>query len=154
MLCVYAANDHFFYPSLADQLHQAFVAAGGTVTFVQPGPFGREGHSLFSTAGGSPIWTPIVDEFLFAHGLKLRESLLPAPQLPDVQPPADLSSTRLDAFQAYLAALPEKAFAVSSDGHVGWSTAKHDAKDAASDALHNCTSPKCRVVMRNDVPSP
>ena len=154
MLWVYAANDHFFNPALADQLHQAFVAAGGTVTFVQPGPFGREGHSLFSAAAGAPIWTPIVDEFLAAHGLRLRESLLPAPQIPDVPPPADLSRTRLDAFQAYLAALPEKAFAVSSDGHVGWSTAKREAQDAVSDALQNCTSPRCRIVMRNDVPSP
>ena len=153
MLWVYAANDHFFNPGLAAQLHAAFIAAGGTVAFVQPGPFGREGHFLFSAAGAT-IWTPIVDQFLTTHGLKLRASLLPPPPLPDVPPPADLSLTRRDAFQAYLAALPEKAFAVSSDGHLGWSTARRDPQEAARDALENCARPNCRLVMRNDTAYP
>ena len=153
MLWVYAANDHYFNPAIADRLDQAFVAAGGNVTFVRPEPFGREGHSLFSPAG-IPIWTPVVDEFLAAHGLKLRATLLPLPLLPAVPLPSDLSPTRADAFQSYLAALPEKAFAVSSDGHVGWSTARRTAEEATSDALKNCTKPNCRIVMNNDVPSP
>jgi dienelactone hydrolase len=72
MLWVYAENDHFFSPQLAREFYRAFTEGGGRAQFVIAGPFGTEGHHLFS-AEGIPIWTPIVDAFLRSQSLNLRE---------------------------------------------------------------------------------
>ena len=76
MLWMYAANDHFFGPQLAQQLYQAFANNGGPVRFIATGPFGADGHDLFSQQG-APIWTPIVDEFLLGQNLVLKDRPLP-----------------------------------------------------------------------------
>jgi dienelactone hydrolase len=74
MLWVYAQNDHYFSPDLAQEFYRAFTTAGGTAQFVSAGPFGLDGHMLFSEAG-IPIWTPLVDAFLQSHQLARRKSL-------------------------------------------------------------------------------
>jgi len=70
MLWVYAENDHFFGPALAEQFRDAFAAGGGIVTFVKAPPFRDDGHDLFSK--GIPQWTPLVDDFLAKRNLVLR----------------------------------------------------------------------------------
>jgi dienelactone hydrolase len=70
MLWVYAQNDHFFSPQIAEGLYRAFTGAGGKAQLVKAGPFGDDGHHLFSQAG-IPIWAPIVDAFLQDQGLAL-----------------------------------------------------------------------------------
>jgi dienelactone hydrolase len=72
MLWVYAENDHFFGPQLAAEFYRAFTEGGGKAQFVSAGPFGTDGHHLFS-ADGIPIWMPIVDEFLKSQKLNFRE---------------------------------------------------------------------------------
>jgi len=71
MLWVYAENDHFFGPALAQQLKDAFTEGGGNVEFIAAPPFGRDGHYLFSMAG-IPVWSGLVDKFLRQHDLSLR----------------------------------------------------------------------------------
>ena len=78
MLWVYAENDHYFGPQLAQQFYRAFTAGGGNVSFVAAPAFGADGHALFSREG-IPFWTPIVDEFLRTQNLTLRTTLLPLP---------------------------------------------------------------------------
>jgi len=78
MLWVYAENDHFFGPRLAEQLKAAFTSGGGNVEFVAAPAFGRDGHRLFSMAG-IPAWSGYVDDFLRQHDLTIRKTLLPAP---------------------------------------------------------------------------
>jgi dienelactone hydrolase len=56
MLWVYAENDHFFSPQIAAEFYRAFTEGGGRAQFVSAGPFGADGHHLFS-ADGIPIWT-------------------------------------------------------------------------------------------------
>ena len=56
MLWVYAENDHYFGPKLAQQLKAAFTGGGGDVEFVAAPAFGRDGHRLFSMAG-IPVWS-------------------------------------------------------------------------------------------------
>ena len=80
MLWVYARNDHFFGPRLAQQLKNAFAGAGGNVEFVAAPAFDRDGHHLFSM-DGIPVWAPYVDDFLRRHDLKLRAAHL-TPRLP------------------------------------------------------------------------
>jgi hypothetical protein len=64
MLWVYAANDSFFSPAIAEAMYQSFTAAGGKAEFIQPGPFGSDGHNLFYGHGGSKIWGPLVEAYL------------------------------------------------------------------------------------------
>jgi dienelactone hydrolase len=64
MLWVYAMNDTFFRPEIARAMYQSFTGSGGHADFVQPAPFGRDGHALFFGSGGSAIWGPIVQSYL------------------------------------------------------------------------------------------
>jgi dienelactone hydrolase len=70
MLWIYAENDHFFGPALAEKFRDAFTAGGGIVTFAKAPPFGQDGHLLF--ANGIPKWTPLVDDFLAKRNLVMR----------------------------------------------------------------------------------
>lgn len=67
-LWVYTANDTFFGPDLARQMHAAFIGAGGQARLEALAPFGRDGHSLFFSQGGSAIWGPPVEAFLARQG--------------------------------------------------------------------------------------
>jgi dienelactone hydrolase len=152
MLWVYAENDHFFGPALAQQFRQAFTQGGGTAIFDRVGPFGEDGHHLFS-AQGRPIWTPLVDEFLAREHLPRTTPLLPAFASPRLSPPSELSAGGRKDFENYLAAFPHKAFAVASDGSYGWRTARRSADDARQAALDLCakhTDDRCRVYAVDD----
>jgi dienelactone hydrolase len=73
MLWVYSQNDHFFSPQLAAEFYRAFTAAGGTAQLITVGPFGDDGHKLFSQ-DGIHIWAPIVDDFLRSQNLLTKSS--------------------------------------------------------------------------------
>jgi len=118
LLWISAENDHFFGPQLVAQLTAAFTKAGGNVTYVPTAPFADDGHELFSAVDGMPIWSPIVDNFLLANKLALRERLIDVP-LPNVAAPPSLSSGGREAFRTYLESGPNKAFAVAADAHFG-----------------------------------
>lgn len=64
MLWIYAANDSYFNPAIAHALHAAFTGAGGMAQLETPGPFGHDGHFLFSGRGGSAVWGPMVAAYL------------------------------------------------------------------------------------------
>ena len=153
MLWVYAENDAFFGPESAKRFKDAFVAGGGIVDFVMTAPFGRDGHALFSSAG-IPIWAPIVDQFLERRGLFINGALLPAPEVPSIAPPQQLSESGRKAFSTYLRSPPHKAFAVSSDGRSGWRSGRRTVDDAKAGALGLCRqhSKECQVVVVDDTP--
>jgi len=135
MLWVYAANDHFFGPQLAQQLYQAYADNGGTVRFITTGPFGADGHDLFSQQG-APIWTPIVDEYLLGQNLALRDTPLPDPP-PAVGLPSHLGGNGRRQFEGYLLSAPHKAFATSASGAFGFSFGRRTIADAETRALEN-----------------
>jgi dienelactone hydrolase len=66
MLWIYAANDSYFGPALAQALWRAFTAAGGTAALRQPGPYDGDGHRLFFGPNGSAVWGPLVEQYLTA----------------------------------------------------------------------------------------
>jgi dienelactone hydrolase len=157
MLWVYAANDHFFGPQLAQQLYQAFADNGGTATFIATGPFGADGHQLFSQEG-APIWTPIVDDFLLAHNLAVRDALLPDPP-PDVASPSHLGANGRKQFEGYLLSAPHKAFAISPSGTFGFSYGQRTIAGAEARALDNCAKYTpgdipCAIAMIDDEKAP
>jgi dienelactone hydrolase len=154
LLWVSAENDHFFGPPLISQLTGAFAKAGGNLTLVKTPPFGADGHQLFEVASGIPIWSPIVDRFLAANNLVLRDRLIEVPT-PDVPPPSSLNARGREAFRAYLASGPNKVFAVAGDSHFGWATGRRTVDEAAEDALGFCTgvAAKCTIVNINNKPA-
>jgi hypothetical protein len=152
MLWVYAENDHFFGPTLAEKLRDAFAGAGGRVSFVQAPPFGNDGHGLFS-AGGIPQWAPMVDDFLKAQNLVVRADLLPPPTPPNIPAPSQLSANGNKAFADFLISGPHKAFAVSPSGAFGWTSGRRTVEAAKTTALGACPGKgECRVVVIDDAP--
>ena len=157
MLWIYAANDHYFGPVLAQSFYRAFAESGGEARFVAAGPFGEDGHALFSLRG-IPVWTPMVDDFLQSQRLVLRDTLLQIP-VPAVEPPAYLSSDGRDEFQRYLRSAPHKAFAASPVKGFGMGTGWRTPEEAKKHALENCKrfAPKsdpCAILMIDDEKQP
>jgi dienelactone hydrolase len=153
LLWVSAENDHFFGSRLVPLLTGAFSNAGGKVTFVKTPAFGGDGHQLFTTAGGIPVWSPIVDRFLAANNLVLRERLIDV-AIANVAAPPSLSSNGREAFKSYLGSGPNKAFAVGAGARFGWATGRRTAEQAREDALGLCVSAasKCWIVNVNNAP--
>jgi dienelactone hydrolase len=61
---LYAANDHYFEPSLAHAMVEAYRAGSrASVTFVDLPVFGDDGHSTFAR-GDPAIWAAPVDRYL------------------------------------------------------------------------------------------
>ena len=136
MLWIYAENDHFFSPKLAASFYAAFTQAGGQATFIKTDAFRKDGHTLF--ANGIALWTPLVDNFLAAQHLTLREDLLPLPTPPDIAPPSLLAESRRSEWRSFLTLPGYRAFAVSHGGHYGMSYGRRSNKDAEAQALDHC----------------
>jgi X-Pro dipeptidyl-peptidase (S15 family) len=154
MLWVYAANDHYFRPALAQEFKRAFMAGGGIVEFVAAPAFGTDGHGLFSPAG-IPIWSRYVDKFLESRNLVLRERLLP-PLRPSLRAPSVLSANGRNDFESYLTSGPHKAFAVSPRGAYGWRIGQRTVDAARTGALELCEAngSDCSVVFVDDAAIP
>jgi dienelactone hydrolase len=144
MLWLYADNDRYFGPVLAQKLHAAFQGGGGQAEFVKHPAFGEDGHNLFYQ--GIALWTPYVDAFLKKQSLVLRETVLPVPVLAMVPPP-QLSEVGRKAFADFLTAAPHKAFAVSRNGAAGWMFGQRTTEAAEEGALRNCLkyAADCRI---------
>ncbi len=65
VLSLYTANDSYFNPSLARQMHEAFVEGGAArARLVQLAGFGEDGHGMFGHRDGPRTWGPHVEPFL------------------------------------------------------------------------------------------
>ncbi|MEW6639735.1 MAG: CocE/NonD family hydrolase [Pseudomonadota bacterium] len=153
LLWVSAENDHFFGPQLTARLTGAFNGAGGHATFVRTPAFGTDGHELFGAADGRAVWTPIVDDFLRANNLVLRNTPIVVAR-PNVPPPSGLGGSGRAAFGNYLDSGPNKAFAVSGS-HFGWASGRRTPEQAREDALGFCNAnaEDCSIVNVNDRPA-
>lgn len=135
MLWVYADNDKYFWPEIAQQFDAVFRSTGGQDQFLHAPAFAEDGHTLFSH--GIPVWSPMVDDFLRAHNLVLLPQPLPEITPPNIPPPAGLSDRGRQAFRDYLTLGPHKAFALSAH-HYALSVAQMTSGDARKDALKRC----------------
>jgi dienelactone hydrolase len=63
-LWLYAQNDSYFAPALAQRMAQAFRAAGGRAAFHLLPALADDGHGLMESPEGAAAWEPIVAEFL------------------------------------------------------------------------------------------
>jgi dienelactone hydrolase len=155
MLWIYAQNDKYFWPELAQQFDAAFRSSGGQDEFIQAPAFGEDGHTLFSR--GIAVWTPIVDAFLKAHDLTPLPEPLPEVVPPNIPPPPGLSEHGQEAFGNYLTLGPHKAFAMSAH-HYAFSVAQMNLDEARRKALENCnklasaSGERCMLVFAEDSP--
>jgi hypothetical protein len=151
MLWVYSQNDLYFWPELAQRFHTAFQASGGRAKFVAAPPFGRDGHSLFSTRGTS-VWLPIADAFLNEQKLGLRAPL-PPPATDAMPPPPQSRESGRVAFTQFLLAGDHKAFAISASGNrFGWRGGMRSEREARVAALEACqqTGQTCSIYAVDD----
>ena len=148
-LWVYAENDGFFNPRLARKFHEAFTGAGGSAELIQTGPYGREGHNLFSK-GGIERWRPMVDDFLRKTGLPTWETPPPLPVTLNIAPPEGLSERGKGRWLRYLDGPDNKAFAKSrSSPRFGWRTGRDTIEEAKASALGYCKVDDCEVISVN-----
>ncbi len=63
-LWIYAENDLFFRPYLADRMYQAYVQAGGRASLVKPPASGKDGHGYYNAQPADQSWGPPVLAFL------------------------------------------------------------------------------------------
>ncbi len=134
MLWIYAQNDKYFWPELAQKFDAAFRSQGGQDQFVLAPPIGEDGHSLFRHV---TAWSATMDAFLKVQNLAILSEPLPELTPPNVPPPSGLSEEGLHAFQSYLLLGPHKAFA-TSEHSFGLSVAQITVDEARKKALENC----------------
>jgi dienelactone hydrolase len=155
MLWIYAQNDKYFWPELAEKFDQAFRSKGGNDQLVIAPPFGDDGHSLFHRPSA---WSDIVDRFLAEQKLAPLAELLPELTPPSVPPPPGLSENAQHGFESYLLLGPHKAFATAahhygfSSGQLSEDLARRKALDACNQAAQRQES--CTVVSLDGKPVP
>jgi dienelactone hydrolase len=156
MLWIYAQNDHHMGPALAQAYYQAFSSAGGKVDFemAPETEAGTDGHMLYSMPAEVSVWSAFVDKFFADQHLALISPPVTI-DVPNMPPPAALSASGRNGFAGYLAAMPHKAFAMSTM-HWGSSWLSDSTDDAVKKAMANCKSTDddpCRTIMVDDQPT-
>jgi dienelactone hydrolase len=151
MLWIYAENDKYFWPELAQKFDEAFRSKGGNDQFVLAPAIGTDGHSLYRHVNA---WSATVDGFLKQQNMEPLAEPLPEIKPPDVPPPPGLSETGLQAFQSYLLLGPHRALA-TSEHFFGMSVANMTVDEARQKALERCRQSakekeKCAVVYVDD----
>ncbi len=61
-LWLYADNDHYFQPALAQSMYKAYTNNGGLAKFINLPPYGDDGHRSF--VGNRSVWFPYIHQFL------------------------------------------------------------------------------------------
>jgi dienelactone hydrolase len=151
MLWVYSQNDHWFTPSMAKEFEAAYDRSGASEQFVLAPADRDEGHHLY---GHISAWSDTVQAFLKAHNLlPLGDEVLPAPQPPNVSPPAGLHDQGLQAWKEFLLEAPYKTFATNGQGVWGIAQAAFDQQIADQDAIDRCKKAAagagtCAIVAR------
>jgi dienelactone hydrolase len=149
MLWIYAQNDHWFPPPMAQQFEAAYTKSGATVQFQMAPPDGDDGHHLY---GHVAAWSDLVDAFLRAHNLlPLGDAILEAPDPPDVPMPPALAPKDAETWKRFLLAAPFKTLIVDENGALSIAAAGFDqsiADDEARAACRKAGGKQCTIVAR------
>jgi dienelactone hydrolase len=149
MLWIYSQNDHWFTPAMAEKFSEAYTKNGATNQFVMAPPDGDDGHHLY---GHVAAWSDIVEAFLEAHSLlPLGDTLLPAPQAPNVPMPPLLEAKDEEMWKRFLLAAPYKALVRDVSGRL-WIDAgafgQDFADESAKDRCKKARGDRCEVIAR------
>jgi len=137
-LWIYARNDHFFGPELAQRMFAAFRNSGAPGELIIAPPYKQDGHNLIF---GQPMWCDAVYGFLKRNGLPST-----APSLPPPPGGAEVDQ----AFAKYLATPDyEKAFVIGRNDAYGWASGYATREEALSRARQECKN-HCGTVYALD----
>lgn len=142
-LWIYAENDRWFIPAVANTLFAAYTSSGGKAEKLFTPPSGEDGHNLMSRNAHVHYWAPTLDDFLRRNGLQTWQPDALALNTPD---------RAREEMTKYLAAGSEKAFALSPSGSFGWRGSRGNTEEARTSALENCSkggASDCRLVLVN-----
>ncbi len=151
MLWIYAQNDHWFTPAMAQKFDAAYKKGGGTNQFVMTPPDGEEGHHLYMHVAA---WSGTVNAFLKAQNLlPLGDTVLPAPEPPHVPMPAALGDKDEEMWRRFLLAPPYKTLVMNESGQLTMFAAGFDQSLADSGAMDRCKkapggTKRCSIVAK------
>ncbi len=149
MLWIYAQNDHWFPPSMAQQFEAAYTKSGATVQFQIMPPDGDDGHHLYAHVSA---WSDVVDAYLKAHNLlPLGDTVLPAPEPPNVPMPPALVDRDAETWRRFLLAPPYKTLIADENDRLSIVAASFDQSIADEDAKVRCKKAggrRCTIVAR------
>jgi dienelactone hydrolase len=149
MLWIYSQNDHWFPPAMAQKFEEAYTKSGATNQFVMAPPDGDDGHHLYAHVAA---WSDTVEAFLKAHSLlPLGDTVLPAPQPPNVPMPTGFQAQDQDTWNRFLLAAPYKALVRDASGKLWIGAAAFDqglADEAAKDRCKKGGGSRCEVIAR------
>jgi dienelactone hydrolase len=136
MLWIYAQNDHWFTPAMAQKFDEAYKKGGAANQFVMAPPDGEDGHHLY---GHVAAWSDTVTAFLKAQNLlPLGDTVLPAPEPPNLPMPATLADADKDMWRRFLLAPPYKTLVTDEHGQLSLFAAGFDQSLADDGALDRC----------------
>jgi dienelactone hydrolase len=166
-LWLYGDNDSYFSPAVFRPMHERYVQAGGQATLAAYGAFGADAHALFASAAGVRIWHPLLNDFLRGLGLPSE----PQPGFERYAPPATMPSpppsgyaaledasrlphvrdTGRAGYQAFLASILPRAYAVAPSGAWGWASGGADPLRRALDNCNKSGQGACRLYAVDEV---
>lgn len=157
-LWFYGDNDSYWPRPTIENMHAAYIGAGGDARWIAFGTFaGGDAHAMFTRPEGLAIWWPEVERFLTELGLPTAR----LPQTAETDPIAarlqkaaralTLSSRCQTMFQTFLDADYPRAFAVGGE-HCGYAYGGADPKARAIDFCGKKTGTACRLVAVDDTP--
>ncbi len=149
MLWIYAQNDHWFTPPMAQQFEAAYTKSGAMVQFQMMPPDGDDGHHLYAHVSA---WSDLVDAYLKSHNLlPLGDTVLPAPEPPDVPMPAGLAAKDAETWKRFLLDAPYKTLIADEHGALSIAAGGFDQSMADEDAKDRCKKAggsRCTIVAR------
>ena len=149
MLWIYSQNDHWFTPAMAEKFSEAYTKNGATNQFVMAPPDGDDDHHLY---GHVAAWSDTVEAFLKAHNLlPLGDTVLPAPQAPNLPMPPTLQAKDEETWKRFLQAAPYKALVLDESGKLSIGAAAFDqnlADESAKDRCKKGGGNSCEIVAR------
>lgn len=149
MLWIYSENDHWFPPAMAQQFEAAYTKSGAAIQFLMAPPDGDEGHHLYTHVS---VWSDVVEAFLKAHNLlPLGDTVLPAPEPPDVPMPAALKDKDRETWRSFLLAAPFKTLVADESGTLWMAAAGFNqsiADDEAKDRCKKGGGDRCTIVAK------
>lgn len=151
MLWIYSQNDHWFTPAMAQQFDAAYKKGGGVDQFVMAPPDGEDGHHLYAHVAA---WSDTVTAFLNTRNLMpLGDTVLPAPEPPNLPMPAALGDADKEMWKRFLLAPPYKSLAADEQGRLSLSAAAFDQSLADDAAMDKCKkipggSKRCLIIAK------
>lgn len=145
-LWFYGDNDSYWGAELPKHLYEAYRNGSGEAQLISFGvyPYG-DAHKMFGDSKGVPIWLEPTRAFMKKVGLPtaVTYNLIAYPRpaksnfaaIDDATAIPHLPASKRDAYLKFLKASSPRAFALSSDGHYGWSS---DGTDPLGSAILNC----------------